>query len=600
MPASVRQRAAASGASTDSARSAASSASVAAASASPASSATAARACSTHASASGSPSPPTICSPRSAHACGGVAVAARELGARQRRVHPRAPARLDRGEVRQPDGAHGGQAAVDLAEVGPQHAQVRVRGAREHAVVEPVEQGHRLVARGARAVDVAEIGHRPRVGDQREDDELPVAGQPRGLDRAVGRLGRLGEEPARLQRVREPDHHRHHELALADRAREVDPAPQVADRVVVVLAEELREAEVVRRVEPQHELVVGQRVDQRRALRCARRRPPPASPRLYSAKHSSAVASASSPRSPSRRAVSAARAAHCAHRLEVAVVERVGGQLGVQGGGRRAVLVVERLERVEQPRVGGVVAAEQVLARRARGDQAHAQVGQLDQRQRLDQRLQRALEPAGGGQRAGQRDEQPEPAPRVATRRRRAGAARPRTSGRRSPARGRRPGGRPARARRRPPRRRPSPSARRGARAPPARPAGRRARPRRGRAPPAATPRRRRRTPRGARAGGGSGSGAGRRSARRCWPASSWSIAASVSRSSMPAAAPARSRSNGSPATAAPQPSRRAGSGRPAISWPSAAATAGGTPTCSASAPGSAAAGAGARASSSR
>ena len=43
------------------------------------------------------------------------------------------------------------------------------------------------------------------------------------------------------------------------------------------------------------------------------------------------------------------------------------------------------------------MAAEQVLARRAGGDQAHAQVGQVDERERLDQRLERALQPAGGG-----------------------------------------------------------------------------------------------------------------------------------------------------------------------------------------------------------
>ena len=102
------------------------------------------------------------------------------------------------------------------------------------------------------------------------------------------------------------------------------------------------------------------------------------------------------------------------HRLEVAVVEGVGGQLGVQGRGRRAVLVLEGVERVEQPRVGGVVAAEQVLARRAGGDQPHAQVGQLDQRERVHERLQRALQPPGGGQRARQRDEQREAPPRVA------------------------------------------------------------------------------------------------------------------------------------------------------------------------------------------
>ncbi len=98
----------------------------------------------------------------------------------------------------------------------------------------------------------------------------------------------------------------------------------------------------------------------------------------------------------------------------------------MQGRGRRAVLVLQRVQRVEQPCVGRVVAAEQVLARRAGGDQPHAEVRDLDQRQRVDQRLQRALEAPGGGQGAGQRDEQGEAPRRVAgDRDRRVGDRRP-------------------------------------------------------------------------------------------------------------------------------------------------------------------------------
>ena len=37
---------------------------------------------------------------------------------------------------------------------------------------------------------------------------------------ALDGVERLGEPPARLERVREADHHRHHELALAGRARD--------------------------------------------------------------------------------------------------------------------------------------------------------------------------------------------------------------------------------------------------------------------------------------------------------------------------------------------------------------------------------------------
>ena len=90
-----------------------------------------------------------------------------------------------------------------------------MRGAREHAVVEPVEQRDRLLAGGARMVDVADRGRHPRVGDERPADQLPVARQPRGFERRVGRLGGLEQPPAGLERVREPDLHRHHELALA-------------------------------------------------------------------------------------------------------------------------------------------------------------------------------------------------------------------------------------------------------------------------------------------------------------------------------------------------------------------------------------------------
>ena len=87
-----------------------------------------------------------------------------------------------------------------------------------------------------------------------------------GLDRGLGGVERLGEPPADLQRVREADHHRDHELALAGRARDRDAAAQVADRVVVALAEELGEAEVVGRVEAAGERAVVERVERRGGL----------------------------------------------------------------------------------------------------------------------------------------------------------------------------------------------------------------------------------------------------------------------------------------------------------------------------------------------
>ena len=257
--------------------------------------------------------------------------------------------------------------------------------------------------------------------------------------------------------------------------------------------------------------------------------------------------------------------------------------------------------------------AEQVLAHRAGGDQADPQVGQVDQREGLDERVERALEAAGGGERAGERDEQAEPPAGVDVR---VMAADRDDADGRGPVAARRRAQQPQRGLE------PARGDRRGARgglvagllehrggrlvAHPRRaldvvgarrqgagPVGERRRGTRvGLQPPrlagpvvdraadermaeAVAPRH-----------------VGRR--RRCWRRSSSSIAASASGSSIPAAAAARSRSNGSPATAAPQPSRRAPSGRPPISWPSAAATAGGTPTRSPSSPGSGSAGAGA------
>ena len=138
--------------------------------------------------------------------------------------------------------------------------------AREHALVEPVEQRHRLGAGRPGAAQLAAHRGHPGVGRQREQSIWSLPQQARAVDGGVRVLGGLGEPPAHLQRVRQADRHRDHELALPGRARDRDAAAEVPHRVVVALAEQLREAEVVRRVEPTRQSAVVQRVEPRRGV----------------------------------------------------------------------------------------------------------------------------------------------------------------------------------------------------------------------------------------------------------------------------------------------------------------------------------------------
>ena len=110
--------------------------------------------------------------------------------------------------------------------------------------------------------------------------------------------------------------------------------------------------------------------------------------------------------------MAAACCARRGQRGEVAVVERVHGQLGLQRARGRAAAVGQLGERAGEAVVGGAVAAEQVLARGAGGDQPGAHLGELrrDPAQQVLQRLQRLLQPAGRGQRGGQRQEELEAA----------------------------------------------------------------------------------------------------------------------------------------------------------------------------------------------
>ena len=168
-----------------------------------------------------------------------------QLGSRQHRVEPGAAAGLDVRELGRAARAHRGQAALGLARLELGGGDVHERRAGEDALVEPVEQRHRLGAGGAGAGDLAAQRAHPGVGGQGEAEHLAVAQQPRGLDGGLGELARLAQAAADLQRVGEPDRHRDHELALAGRAGDGDAAAQVADGVVVALAEELGEPEVV-------------------------------------------------------------------------------------------------------------------------------------------------------------------------------------------------------------------------------------------------------------------------------------------------------------------------------------------------------------------
>ena len=305
------------------------------------------------------------------------------------------------------------------------------------------------------------------------------------------------------------------------------------------------------------------------------------SPWPIAPKHSSAVATATKDGMPIASAAARARRAHSTRAGEVGVVDRVGGELDLEVGGGERALLADLVQRPEQPRVRGGVAAEQVLAHRAARDEPRAHRRELgaDQREAVAERRQRLLQPAGGGQRLRQPDQQLEPA--------RDGL---RGLGQQPQRGGEAVGGGRGRARRGVPagldehlerlRRRPAARSARGdARAPPASRRARPAPPRRGRGRRSASPRRPSRRSRAARAGGGSGSGAGRRCRSSSAPASSSSSASSASSSS--SAGGRRSRGRGRPGRRPPRrPARAAARPRSsaAISCSSARATARGTP----------------------
>ena len=212
-----------------------------------------------------------------------------------------------------------------------------VGGQREHALVDARDQRHGLLGGSVGALEVAGHRRRPALGDQRPGGQLPVAGEPPRLDGALGGVQRLRQTSANLERVREPDHHRRDELSLAGRARDRDAAPQMPDRRVVVLAEVLGEAEVVRRLQPCRQAPVVERVDRgrgpfARVLRGGNVSFGVAGVTQQCRRHRAEARVSES--GSGRRGLCGVRA----HRREVRVVQGVGGQLHTQGDGRGAVI----------------------------------------------------------------------------------------------------------------------------------------------------------------------------------------------------------------------------------------------------------------------
>ena len=269
-PASTRERAAWIVAPTASARAAARFASSAAAASCPSSSAE-------PAPARAARRPPRAAARRRAATLGpldpcvgALAASARELRPRERGLQPRTPAGLDARELGRAGDMRLLEASLGPARLEEDHRGMGVRAQRDDAVVEARDQRDSLLRGRVGALEVS--GHRrdPALGHQRPRRQLAVAREPRGLDGALGGVERLRQPAADLERVRQPDHHRHDELALPGGARDRDAAAQVADRLVVVLAEELGEAEVVGGLEPARQRRVGQRVEGRGGLRARR------------------------------------------------------------------------------------------------------------------------------------------------------------------------------------------------------------------------------------------------------------------------------------------------------------------------------------------
>ena len=457
------------------------------------------------------------------------------------------------------------QAAFGIACFDERRGDRFAVGARQHALVEPLDAGQCFLTGAHRLLEVARHGGGPGLGKQREARHLRVVGQPGSLDGALGRLQRFGESPADLQREGEPDHHSHEVLALPADTRYRDAALQVADGIVVALAEVLGETEVVRGVQPAREDVIAEAVKRRdrfaagtiRLLRPPQRVGGKAGQRGRHGCQGRVAPRArghEGPFSPIQRG------------LEVRVEDRIGGELHLQRGGVRRCVIGLLRERCQQAGVRGVVATEEVLGAGACADEAHSHGAEVrgDEGQGVQQGTQTLLQAPAGHERARERDEKLKSPGRGTPDPRAAAATRRHTSVRRSRARVRRLSSRldedrdgllvadggealdMVRARRR-------------RAAPP-----RRARRRRGRVRRGARPRRPPHRSCDARSDGESGSATPHRSARAARRAAARPHARGPAPSPRPAIEAPSARSTGSPATAAPRNSARAPLLRPA------------------------------------
>ena len=177
-------------------------------------------------------------------------------------------------------------------------------------LVERGQQRRGLLGRRARMIDVAKLRCRPRLRHEREAQGLRIGTQPGGLDGRLGGVERLAQlnRDARAPAPARPSSRRRTARGPAPRAN-ADPAAEVTGRIGVALAEVLGEAEVVRAGRAAERAVRPAVRRVRRRSRCGPTQPCPTPPTAYSAKLTSASATARRARiagAPRRRAAVAA------------------------------------------------------------------------------------------------------------------------------------------------------------------------------------------------------------------------------------------------------------------------------------------------------
>ena len=203
---------------------------------------------------------------------------------------------------------------------------------------------------------------------------------------------------------------------MAGGLRDRDTAAQMLGGVVVAFAEHLGEAEAVRGHQAPCELLVGERIQAgSRLLATALSLLDLAQVVVREAQQRDGYRTQAGILTGQRAGAGVLRPGE--HRREVAVKARVGGQLDLQQSGRRRAELPKLAERTQQPRVRRGVTAEQVLDRRAGGDETAAHLGKLARhpRERVLQGVQGLLELSCGCLGDGERDQQLE-RPRFAIR----------------------------------------------------------------------------------------------------------------------------------------------------------------------------------------